>query len=350
MPTPYIEDLADEFDLFDDWVEEIGDNNPGSIQMSNDAQGATVVGFVPANKVRACVRWFLGYSYADTAAPWKLRRENPEFHPEWSQLRAYDIDIRKFIPEANTDNPNNSPYLPSPFTDYSFYAKYKWMRVTVRYRNFLYRFRTDDEIAVSEQEWRRNTQVFTEPSVEALTVTGGMSQLKFAETGPTGPTAGTTPFGAPMAMLLAKKMITVKWFAVPWEYLSEDDFVFTPTKLDAVVGKVNSDTFMDRYPPGTLLGMPYSAEPATWAVAPEYQGDPLRLMNVTLRFSFFDPPRGAAAPLARGHNLMPWGGTGTDATKGGDGKFYYATRDGTPTGAPLIPTAAFEPVYTHVQS
>jgi hypothetical protein len=354
MASPYVEDPEDLFDYATDFLEVVDNQSPNTLHMSQDVQEAEVVGWVRANKIRDCNRKLLGFSYAETSNPFGLRRENPQWHPDWPQLRAYDVAVRFSTPEPWNLFSIYPLKRESPFDAESvFTSNYKWSLVTVRYRNFIHRFREDDDIPEPADEWRRNCWVQTDPRVEALTVTGGQSMLRFAESGPGGtPASGETgvPFPAPIAMLLSKKGIVVHWFDGPWEYLSTDEDVFTPTKLDAVVGKVNSDLFMGRYEPGTLLAEAYRYTIGTWPVAPQDALDALRKVTLALAFVFFDPERGAVSPLARGHNLMPWGGTGVGAKPGGDGKFYLATRDGLTTGDRLIPSAAFSGIFTHVSA
>ena len=349
MPSPYVEDPDDEFSYSTDFYQKVGDEDPSAYVVSNDVQELTLVGYVRANKLRSVCRYFVGFAQADESAPWRLRRETPVYHPEFPQMRAYEISARKTVLQSNAENLNGEPYQVELISGERV-AKYKWLEVSVRYRNFMFRFREDSEIDTAEEEYKRFTFVETEPRVEALTVTGGMSQLQFAETGSGGGPGVGTPFGAPVAALLAKKGVTVHWYAVPWEYLSNDEDVFNPFKIDDIQGYVNSDDFMGRYPAGTLLAEGYSWRPSTWCVAPEDAADPLRKVDVSMRFTYFDPPRGAASPVARGHNLMPWGGTGTGSEPGGDTLFYLATRDGSPSGDRLIPGTPFSPVFTHCLS
>lgn len=349
MGTPFVETPENTFDYQDDFLEVIDNHSPGSLHMSNDVQEATILGWVRANKVRSCIRWHVGFASADPGSPFRLRRENPQYHPDEPQLRAYDVSVTQAVPQANVDLENFQPKRESDFVTGFFTGNYKWALVTVRYRNFMYRFREDEEIPDSTVEYLRNCWVQSEPHVEALTVTGGQSMLKFAETGPNGPAIGT-PFPAPIAMLLSKKRLTIQWYGVPWEYLSDDADIFTPTKFDRIIGKVNADEFMGRYEPGTLLAEPYRYTPSTWAVPPQDANDPLRKVDIFLPMLFFDPPRGGTAPTVRGHNLMPWGGTGKEPNPGGNGKFFLATRDGSTTGATLLESEDYQPVFTHVSS
>lgn len=353
MGAAYIEKPEDEFDYQTDFLEVIDNHSPAATHLSNDVQEATLLGIVPANKIRSCAKWFCGFAFAEDTDPWGLRRTNPQWHPEFPQLRAYDVSFQKFVPKPNILNPNFEPYFSPEITDERT-AYYERMLVTVRYRNFMYRFREDDDIPVSYDEWRRHTFVTTQPRVETLQVSGGQSQLTFCESSATGPPIepSKTPFPAPIAFLQNKIGIVITWFDVPWEYVSEDDFVFTPTKLNACVGKVNSQLFLDRYEPGTLLAEPYTVQHSNWVVPPADVNDPLRKVTLSMPFVFFDPERGAdepaGAPFARGHNLMPWGGVGATTNPGGDGKYYLATRDGTTTGRKLLEEADFTAIFTHV--
>lgn len=356
MPDPYAEAAEDLFDYRDDWREQIDNQSPANVHLSNDVQEATLYGYVKANKIFSAARWFLGFAQADTESPWLLRRELPQWHPQLPQLRAYDVSIQELVPKSNPtedelDAAYQKPKKASPFDPDYYSANYEEALLAVRYRNFTYRFLEDDDFATAEEEWKRFTFIQTEPRVEALTVTGGMSQLTFAEgAGGAQPLAGTTKFGAPIAALLTKKGIVVNWYQVPWEYLSENEYIFSPTKLDAIAGKVNTDTFLEIFEPGTLLAEPYRYTVEHWSVRPADQLNPLRHVTLQIPFTFFDPTRGAAEPLARGHNLMPWSGDGTGVAPGGDAKFYLCTRTGFSFGDRLIPGAEFSNIFTHVSS
>jgi hypothetical protein len=129
---------------------------------------------------------------------------------------------------------------------------------------------------------------------------------------------------------------------VPWDYLSAVSSVFRPAKLDACVGRVNSDAMFDgEFPAGTLLMHPYQVEFLNPPVASGDASDPLRAVNLAIPFSYFEPPKGVGASAYHGHNLMPFRA---------DGKFYYATRNGLVGGEPLLPAVAFASMFTHVSS
>jgi hypothetical protein len=353
MPGPYVEDEENQFDYEADWREVVDNTERAGAHIAGATQEDTLVGYIPWSKRRSCARYFLGFSYADTAAPWRLRREQPHRHPDYPWLRAFGISFQGYVAEANTANENNQPFDRSPFDPDPEYAsrrtRFTHAICTVRYRAFGDTwFLEDDDTTLDspEKEWYRNTLFLSpEPQVEALTVTGGLSQLKFSEGGGTGPTAGTTRFTAPLAELLTKVAFRIQWLNVDWDYLSASNNIFWPTRILDCIGRVNSDTFLEEFEPGTLLMMPPQFELYPWWVASDDVGEPLIGVNVTLNFSWFDPPPGASAPYRRGHNMMPWGG---DGTVNGDGKFYRATRNGQNDGRPLIEEVPFSGMFKHV--
>lgn len=359
MATPYEELPENTFDYETDWKEAIGDTAPSSVTLSQDAQEATVVGYVPWNKQRSAARHFLGFAYADDAAPWRLHRELPAAHPGYPWLYAETISFTPYVPKSNEDHDTLSPVVQGEFDDALKEAYYTHVVATVRYRNFRCLFIDDDSITDASGEWRRWAYLDLDPKIEALQVTGGLSQLTFAEGGGANqPGAGTTPFGAPLAALLSKTGFSLVWMDVPFDYLSSNPFVFFPTKILACAGTVNSESLFDGlFPAGTmLLQSPQFTEKRFPVPSSSVGALPLRSVTVRLNWEFFDPERGATAENGsttidpsetRGHNLMPWSGNGTTV---GDGKFYLATRGGGVAGARLVNETDHNTVFEHVNS
>lgn len=354
MPA-FNEAASDTFSYSADWQELIESGaSPSSTHLSTDAQEATLVGMIPWNKQRSCARHFLGFSEA-TSSPYKLFRENPKAHPVFPWLYAYDISFVPFVPKSNPSATNRAPKKNGVFDSNLEIAFHEHAIATVRYRNFRFRFLSDGAISTTQQEWKRNTYFDVEPSIEALQVTGGLSQLVFAESSGGQPPANTR-FGAPLAALLAKASLILHWINVPWEYLSVHEYIFYPSKILGYVGTVNSEVmFSDggvSFTAGTLL-----FQPPRWTIkaAPVASADtnkPLRYVDLELRWDYFNPTKGNAGSAYYGHNLMPWGGDGT-ATNPGDGKFYFATRAGTTTGTLttencLIKYADHRKIFEHV--
>lgn len=358
MAGPYIEDTEDQFDYSTDWFEVAEDNERGSAHFADTQQEDTIFGWVRWNKRRSAMRYFKGFAYADTATPWRLHREQPHRHPDYPWLRAYDMSFGGVVLASNPLHPTRSPQDPSPFdidpVTGGKRTRYKWCLCAVKYRAWGdVWFQSDDDTPDAESEWIRNTLFLPpEPSVEALTVTGGISQLIFSEGGGTGPTAGTTRFTAPIAELQHKSIYRIIWYHVPWEYLTESNGIFAPTKIDACIGRLNSDQFLgplgEGFEPETLMMMTPQYEFFPWWVASDNPEEPLIGVNVTFNFHYFNPKLGKGDDAYRaGWNNMPWGGNGVT---NGDGNYYRATRDGTDAGRGLMEAVPFAPLFTHVSS
>lgn len=333
----YEEDPEDEFGL-SDWKEAIDSGAfPSTGHFSNDMQEVVRVGYIPGNMTRSALRFFL--QYAETDGVGKMTRSNPHRDPQYPWLYAYDVTFTPFVPKANTDNPNNEPYVTSPWDFDGIFPRSEKVIATVRYKAFRCPFVEDEDIGEEADEWKRNAYFESASEVASLSVTGGISQLAFAETDTGGPTVGTK-FAAPLAELQTKTRITMHWLSVPWPYLSQDLDIFFPQKIIDCAGKVNSAAFL-----GCAAGTVFMEAPQ-WSVKPfpvaDSDGNPQWAVDLAVPFVYFDPEKGKAASSYRGHNLMPWSGDGTD---GGDGKYYLATRDGLTTGRKLIQEADFYTIF-----
>lgn len=356
-PTPYTELFSNQFTYFD-WREVAENTEKGGSNFADDAQEDVLVGYIPWNKRRDALKFFKGFAVADQGSPWRLRRVQPHRHPDYPWLRAYDVSFSGVVLQANALNPNSSPYDESPFDD-SRRTRFTHALTTVRYRAHKNcRFLEDDDPNLTQpsDEWRRNVIIDPpQPLVEALTVTGGLSQLQFAETGATGPTVHT-PFGVPLGERQLKLAFRMLWMHVPWNYLTENEFVFQPTRIMDALGTVNDTLCFSDVAQGfaaeTLYfgGVQFSFFPL-WAVSTDLT-QPLMFVNVLFDFHYFNPPLGASVPYRKGWNNMPWGGNGTI---GSDGLYYYCTRNGnlpnhpTDPGAPFIRTSNFNDMFKHVQ-
>jgi hypothetical protein len=381
--TVYQEVADDVFAYATDWKEAIGDQAVGGgATFSADGQESVRVGYVKANKIRSCARYFLGFSYTGVGTGddrYKLRREPPVKDPEFPQLRAHTIAFAKLGPTATTAAPGDVDEaeeeaegaakinkLTSPFLGVDgnpmYYAGYEWCMVTVSYKSFgRTRFSPDDLIGGYADEWRRYTDQRTESVLETLSVSGTGSGLRYVET-PDGVTPRSKnppvdPKNTKVPMdtweYMPQEVITLRWMNVPHEYISNDDvYSLDPVKIRACEGKVNDGDFLEIYPAGTLLMMPTKYEPVLFPVTPadtaETDADDIvGGWNVTLTFKRFDPPKGVAASAFRGHNLFPWRGAGAEG--GAElGKWLYCTRNGDPSGPPFIPTADFDRIFQHV--
>ncbi len=239
--------------------------------------------------------------------------------------------------------------------------------MTIMYRSFgRMRFLPDSDISDYKDEYKRYVLFSTEPSVEALTADGS-SQLSFREGGGgTGPTAQPNPnstpptaFPAPIAELMGKVALTMRWMEVPHNYLSTDPDInlldkiigkystgdtpsnYADWKYPPILGTVNKDYFLGFYP-GTLLLRAVKVEEMMYPVTTADPFDVAGGYNVTFVWEHFDPIKGIAysvdpanptgAPVSppvpaaidqnyspyRGHRIFPWRQ---------DGLWYYATRE-----------------------
>lgn len=337
-PGAYEEPVDCQFSLATDWLETIGDTGPGSVHLSNDAQEATLVGIIDWKKQRDAALWFLGYSYCDDVAPYRLHRENPQAHPVFPWLYANDISFQPLSPKANTDLDPVHPKVESPFYSGEYVAYYEKAIATVRFRSFRCRFLDDTVIASNADEWKRNVFVDLEPRIQALSA-DGISQMHYDETGAGGPSLGppATSFGAPIAVLQSMTGFVINWLNVPWEYLSTSQNYFYPTKIMNCVGKLNDSLFLGDFNTGTCLMQPprFSVKSAPVAAAdPAY---PLRYVDLQIPFDYFEPENGAAGSPYFGHTLLPWRG---------NLKYYHAVReDGV---SEVLPSTDFNVIFESV--
>lgn len=360
MGQAYTENPADVFNPLvnaGDWLEVIdGGASPSSTHLSNDAQEAQLVGYIPWNKQRSAARWFLGFAYADNN--YSLHRDNPEAHPLFPWLYASEISFTPFNPMINQDNPDQPLQFVSPWFGNQLVAinvaNYRLAICTVKFRNFRYSFLDDSDILDPRMEWMRNVYLDLEPKVEALSA-DGIGQLVYAETGAGGgpplPNFGTNPpavkgFPAPVAELLGKSTFTLNWVNVPFEYLSAEDDYFYPSNIMACLGKVNSANFpyesSDPFLPGQLLFDGVKFHQKVFPVASADPSSPLVSVDVAVSLQYFNPPKGNLTSSYYGHNLMPWRGQPNDPL---GGKYFYCTRGGHLTDPPLLQSADFNQVF-----
>ncbi len=355
MSQPYVEDAADVFDPTvnpSDWLEIIADGpSPSNTQLSNDGQQAQLVGYIPWNKQRSAARWFLGF--AQTNPIYTLSRENPEAHPLFPWLYACEINFTPFnpVPFLNDDDETTLRFV-SPFFGNGLVsidvASHRLVMCTVRFRSFRYTFLDDTQITDPRMEWMRNMYLDLEPQIEVLSASG-ISQLVFAEgvvSGPGGPTAGKTPFTAPIPELLAKATYTLNWMNVPFEYLSSEEDYFFPENIIACLGHVNGDNFpfgsSDPFLPGQLMFDNVRFVQKMFPVAAADPSSPLISVDVSMSLQYFNPPKGNADSPYYGHVLMPWRGGPSDPS---GGQFFLATRGGNESDPSILPYATFNKMF-----
>jgi hypothetical protein len=354
MPTEYPTDPADEFDPETDLLESIDLVSPGEGHISSDSQEETLSFYVPANKLRSAVKWFLAWSESDDTN-YKLIRHQPAPHPRFPTLRAYTLSYKQLGPVSNTENADGETYVESEFEgpegETLYYGGYSHSLITVRYKSFgRMRFLADEEIGDYTDEWKRNFRYVADAQLDQLTADGAPN-FAFAEGAPatTGPDGKPIPFPVPLATPLPKATFTLSWYHLPHDYISDDPVILNPVKFLKCLGKVNSDSFLG-FSPGVLamLEAPKFEEVLFPLIPDDPTDTPFTGWNVHIKISYFDPPRGVPTSSHRGHNLMPFRGTGVPGDTSA-GKFYYATRTGDPADEPLLEAVPFWAMLSHAK-
>lgn len=371
-PQLYIELADDEFDYETDWKEYIGNQSPVSSHFTSNEQSTTLTGWIPCNKKRSALKFFLGYSYALDEAPYSLCRELPARHPVFPNLYAYDAAFTDVAPQAGDHVDVQGTWEESPFEgskdETMYFANYQKTLMTVMYRSFgRMRFLPDSDIADYTEEYKRFTTFSTDPSVEALTADGS-SQLIFREGSGTSPNKHPDPdvtsFPVPVAELMGKIALTIRWMAVPHNYLSTDPDIclldkivgkystgdttanYADWKYPPILGTVNKDFFLGYYP-GTLLLRAVKVEEMMYPVTTADPFDVAGGYNLVFVMEHFDPIRGepyVGIPndptnyaSYRGHRIFP------DRYSG---YWYAATRQYDTAG--MLPLTNFYNIFQSV--
>ena len=353
----YVESPANTFNYATDWLECAPDQATAGGNFSWESQDYVRQGYIPFNKRRSAMRYFLGFAYTDYAPPWLLHREPPSPDPEFPWLFCNSFHPSALAVSANPANPQFSPFNQSLFWTTNPQLRstnYAVALCTVGYKALKYRILPDSAITTPSDEWSRYCYIGSDQKLDVLTA-DGVGYLIFAEgAGPSGagPVAGATPFPAPVPCYLAKGDYVIEWYGLPFDYLSDDPNVFHPTKILAGMGLVNSAPFIvgdtnPVFPTGTGLLKGYKYQTFPWPVAAANPGEILLGVNLQIMIERFDPPLGAVAPIGHGHNNMPWRGKPGDAT---GGKFYWPTRGGGTGDPPLLGSYDFNRFFQNVNS
>jgi hypothetical protein len=281
-----------------------------------------------------------------------LTRILPKQHPMWPMLYVSRVVSVKPMKWTGKD-----------FTLASRFSDYRYAMLSLLFQQPKYPLLTDQALDAKfppvaiggtnyRQEWYRYCEPTPKVGIETLSTEAGA--WKFAEgTGGTQPTAGSTLVTAPTLQPLSKGPLLYLWRNVPYYGL------FSPTtgrpeKLIAAAGTVNSVAFpgANGYPVGTLRfdsydfvfnEAPYPASRFLAGLAAEDQPPntyrPSLTVDVTLAWTFFDPPHSHSA--SRGHNLAPYRGDP-------DGSWYLITSpDGAAGSAKICPSSDHRKIFSH---
>ena len=318
MATPYSEAAADVFDFLTDWEEVANPESASHMDWSASEQVATMVGYVPYNKIRSAASFFLGFSYTSTSVfgGYKLFRKPPLMHPILGPgVRASAVSCSGvgLLPNSGLANKvQNSSVFDSALK----YTNYEKALLTVSFRSTgRMQFLPDDQITDYNDEWKRWTKISVHPAIETVTVDGG-SYLKFAEGTTNDP--NTVAFPAPLPQLVSKSTIKVTTYGLPHDYVSRDDLFLYPTHIVSLLGCYNTSTMFDAYEPGELLFLSVEFEEMTFPMPSRDLTKALTGWNMTCTFQHSNPPKGNLVSTYYGHRLFPWRK---------DGKWYWATRE-----------------------
>jgi hypothetical protein len=353
---PYFADRYPETEFSkSEWLEVIGDNQPGGGEAFSLENGeASLVVEIPWRRARSFLIYALGWSYC---REWKnptanervvdpaLYRRNPVRHPRYAWLTAGTVTFNGKGPVGTT---GVGTKVSGAFTSGLPIGEYDKIEATVRFVDRPWSFEDDTNLSGvvltdAAREARRNTYFDPAPTIEIISAEG-LSHLVFAyNNGPSGAPRGpgTQKIPAPFGTLMSKCTYVLNWMWVPHEFISgSDPLQFTPTRIEACTGRVNSADFMG-FPTGTLLMQ-----------APQYQRFRFPVLdaggkrgffgwNVKIPLQFFDPTRGNQVGVPggttfRGHQLLPWRE---------DLNWYPAVRS---LGGKLYPEADFNNIFVHV--
>lgn len=361
------------------YVEAIDDDSRTNFQFDGTAGTGRAYYYVGATSnaaidVQQVVQHLLGYTNPfSQSGRYHIPRTLPVTHPKCPYLYAHRIS--SFVGKGSGSASRVAPTPPAdpsigakPICEYAAYRQYE---IGLEFSSRPYPLLADDAFTNSVTgSWVKkdgSTEQFTyspefvrnvdwDYTPQDNTVQGQVGT--FTMWGVPGKAAGI-PFTNPPWMWLPDQLLTIKWYAVPFRYITSPNSYIAPTPNRNWRGRINQNPFMF-WPAGSLLYMGYSVTKYTpptmdigtyTAYLPAVSGDTLnpdatgpvinyeRLCDITL--TFLHTNRYQAGSLgaditnknyvAKGHNLLPLLN---------DGSFRYATRtplnpDGT-VGTPSV--------------
>lgn len=372
---------ADRWNL-GEWLEQMAQQKPGGDDaFSNQVSESSLVITVPGNKVRSCVQQVMGWSWSDTAAPWRLHREAcPVQHPRYPWLWADAVSVRPVNPLGQIQ-PDLTVQPKTPGVGYDGYAPeyygcYARVDVTVRFRSInWFNFRDDDPLWADNFAGKEYLRSFGKVNAgyetDLISAEGAndSAALYFAEGtvggAGSGPVAGPNgdPFNGTQFVRVSKTRFRLVWKNVPTEYVSGEQeyneadcasFIMPlPRRLVRALGTVNSTPFPGANSPyvaGTLLLSGVEEIPYLQPVRTTSDFG-LPASDFVFTFDHFDPRRDPAAITVpagqtgkRGWHLYPSRITGY---------WYYATKGsavtrGTYSGVGQLESLEFHDLFKHV--
>lgn len=331
----------------DDWKEAVQIYAPGGGDgFSIESSEATLVGYIPFEKRWSFLRYVLGtaqlaWDDPSDVSTYYIARTPALEHPWYGWMQAYGVHLQYFKPDGTELKIN--AFDPALSFDFANYVK---TMATIKFRQLPWEWKADNEVTY---EFERMTyDPSRQGNLEILSQAAGQ-QLIFAETSPAvgpikaGPPANTQ-FPTEIGLPIYKENFNFKWMYVPKDYVMSSTVVgsggyflpgYVAKKITPRLGTLNSVEFLG-FPVGTLLLAGVEWERFLWPV--RSIDDAPYGYNITFQFQAFDPTKGVSSSF-RGHNLMPWRD---------NGRFYYATYDGTTTGTPFLQSTDFRKLFSYV--
>lgn len=394
----------------DDWVEVLASAKPGgaagfSLQSSQDSLVLTV----PGNKVRSAILEILGYSEADVAAPWRLRRPAvPMQHPRFPWLFADGISVQFTGPLGNTtfpyDTRRDERYTGGAARTQSYFqakedsvnmgidgysptymGRYARAEITVRFGQVDWLMLKDGDPIWENPangygpdiEYNRFFGLSSfDPKLDLITAEGGTDASSFYFSETDDPTASDSPnlttgpaFNGSVHVRRAQSDIEMCWHSVAEDYTCVGGPIMPqPKRLLAHLGTTNDDWFpysetsaltpeeQGAYPPHTLLfnglkGRRYQLPARTESIfnLGAYNWD------WYLQFVHFDPNRPTAVknkdgvPIAEESRARGWRLQPHRHSRRWFGATAGdATTRGTPAGNYPLMSTSFQDMFKHV--
>lgn len=331
MPTPVTPVIPPQFNWVTEWEEKVADFSPSTFQFDEQSAQVTVTGMVSWDRAYYCMCYAKGFSYVSTNDMDRISRVLPIRHPWYQHLYCTSVTCQEF----GYDGKQNLQFLEGSLQAAS---QYKKCMITLTFTQPKYKIKKDNEIT---KEYERYITVDIEEKTEALERSSG--NMKYAE----GPKIDKG-FAGLFYSYETRTYYNLRWHQVPLRWIADTEDINTMplfTNIRAAVGKVNSDTFLNKEPGTLLLLEPkYTIykSPLVFSDKSDYW-----YVDVFLPLVYFNPELGAGTPIQKGHNNKPLFLPSETSTK-----YYYATSGGAPggvvTGAPLYQSAPFADMFRRV--
>ena len=224
-------------------------------------------------------------------------------------------------------------------------VRYEEAKVSVEFTHPQWGTLEDSDLVYFDgvDESQRNVYWTVEPSLDVLTLEGGVGNNAFWREGKTtgGAPGGTVPnratnipgattssevvpatsgFKIPQGILQPRTLLVANWQAVPERFVFDE--YLKPTKILPMLGTTNASEWRG-YAPGTALLLAVSFQPVTWPIY-GINAPVIRLWNIRYSFKIQDLPRREDSELTP--NPAGAGKRGWKCFSFADGFSYYATR------------------------